>query len=817
MSKFTEWDGLSFFNSGTNSSCGVAVLFNPTFNFKLLDTKRDYDGRILSLKFSFQNQIFNIVNIYAPNIPTCRKTFFANLHTFIFSGAQLCIAGDYNCVVNNLDKQGGNINNGFEGKDEIFTLMKDFHLVDFWRLKNPGARMYSWYSSDLSVACRLDRFLISKTSISLARSCEYSVCPLSDHDCVTLKFSLFSLRHKSLWKFDNAILKDASFREQLNELLSIWENRVNWYENINLWWDALKLDIKKLSKRYCHLKQKAFLADKTKLTKEYLKLRRKALLGLDWAKKHAKTLYDKLCKLDRLESEKIKKYSRAQWIEEGEKPTRYFCNLLHRRADDNLLTTLYNEQMIEVSTHEDLKSTLVSFYSKLFTKEPTDSAIQDDLLRNVSKRVTRDQTALDQEITIEDLTNALNSLPNYKTPGSDGLTVEFYSHFWEFLGPKLVQVLNFSFYFGLLPDSQRECIIRLIHKRDDKRDLKNWRPISLLNVDYKLCAKVLSQRLQLFLDQIVHDNQSCSVPGRKITSNLILIRDMLDYISTKNCPAILVNIDQEKAFDRVDWDFLFRLLHHYGFGDNFIRWVRLLYTNISSCIICNGDLTIPFRPTRGVRQGCSLSPLLYILVAEVLGCNIRACNNVEGFRIPGGSPFKLTQYADDTTCFVHDLFSLQKLLDLTDKYGRGTGAKLNVSKTEAMWLGSHTGRVDKPLGLKWVTTMKVLGVYFGDNAVNANWDKRVTAFKKVTDLWLRRNLTVKGRVVIANTFGLSKFYYIAKILIPPSSILDKIRKILVNFVWHGKAHLVSQDVCRLPFKQGGLRPVSNVELFMCRI
>ena len=107
-------------------------------------------------------------------------------------------------------------------------------------------------------------------------------------------------------------------------------------------------------------------------------------------------------------------------------------------------------------------------------------------------------------------------------------------------------------------------------------------------------------------------------------------------------------------------------------------------------------------------------------------------------RIPGGSPFKLTQYADDTTCFVHDLFSLQKRLDLTDKYGRGTGAKLNVSKTEAMWLGSHTGRVDKPLGLKWVKTMKVLGVYFGDNAVNANWDKRVTAFKKVTDLWLRR-------------------------------------------------------------------------------
>ena len=154
------------------------------------------------------------------------------------------------------------------------------------------------------------------------------------------------------------------------------------------------LYIKKFSKRYCHLKQKAFIADKTKLTKEYLKLRKKALLGFDWAKRHAKRLYDKLCKFDRLESEKLKKCSRAQWIEEGEKPIRYFYNLLYCRADDNLFSTFYNEQMNEVSTHENLKSTLVSFYSKLFTKESSDSAIQDNLLRNVSKRVTCDQTIL---------------------------------------------------------------------------------------------------------------------------------------------------------------------------------------------------------------------------------------------------------------------------------------------------------------------------------------------------------------------------------------------------------------------------------------
>ena len=516
-------------------------------------------------------------------------------------------------------------------------------------------------------------------------------------------------------------------------------------------------------------------------------------------------LFEKLGKLDCYNAQKVKTYSRARWIEEGEKPTRYFCSLLHQRSDENSFSSLFDAQNFEAFNHDDLKDVLVSFYSGLFTKESIDHQVQDDLLLNVTMRIdSKDQSHLENDITLDELTNAVKSLPNFKAPGSDGLTVEFYSSFWNFFGPKLVSVFNYSFAVGLLPESQRESIIRLIHKRDDRRYLKNWRPISLLNADYKLCAKVLAERLRKLLSQIIHTNQSCSVPGRKIISNLILIRDMFDYISDKNCPAILVSLDQEKAFDRVDWDFTFKLLDHFGFGENFVAWIKLLYTNISCRIICNGDLTDRFYPSRGVRQGCPLLPLLYILVAEVLGCNIRASNSIEGFRLPGGPLFKLVQYADDTTCFVHDLFSLQKLLDLTNTYGSGTGAKLNLSKTEVMWLGKYANRADKPLGLNCVNKMKILGVSFGDDADNDNWNKRVLVFKKLTDLWLQRNLSVKGRVVIANTLGLSKFYYIAKVLIPPNPIIMKIKKILINFVWHGKAHLVSQDVCHLPLKQGGL-------------
>ncbi len=165
-----------------------------------------------------------------------------------------------------------------------------------------------------------------------------------------------------------------------------------------------------------------------------------------------------------------------------------------------------------------------------------------------------------------------------------------------------------------------------------------------------------------------------------------------------------MSLDQEKAFDGVNRIFLHNPLERFGFGPSFRGWISTLYDGANMRIIVNGFLTEAVPLGRGVRQGDSLSPLLYILCVESLACKVRDCPDVDGFLLPGarGTQYKVGLYADDTTSFVKYVRSLEKLFDVIRIYERGSGAKLNVSKTDAMWLGTWCSRMDEPLGLTLV-------------------------------------------------------------------------------------------------------------------
>ena len=221
-----------------------------------------------------------------------------------------------------------------------------------------------------------------------------------------------------------------------------------------------------------------------------------------------------------------------------------------------------------------------SSYLNFFTACSTDTDTQRDLLSNITHTLPPGEvSSCEGPLSSDEVFAALNGMARGKTPGSDGLPAEFYLAFWDTLSGDLVDVLNASFQSGLLSKSQRTAIISLSFKKGDRLLHKNWRPISLLNVDYKLCARALAGRLLKVIHHVVSPDQTCGVPGRYIGENVALLRDMVDLANERDLPVAILSLDQEKAFDRVDWQFLFSTLSAMGFGHTFISWVKLLYSN----------------------------------------------------------------------------------------------------------------------------------------------------------------------------------------------------------------------------------------------
>ena len=290
----------------------------------------------------------------------------------------------------------------------------------------------------------------------------------------------------------------------------------------------------------------------------------------------------------------------------------------------------------------------------------------------------------------------LKNMESNKTPATDGIPVEFYKVFWNDIKPFFLASINASHAKGLLSISQRRGLLTLIPKKDKALCyIKNWRPISLLNCDYKIAAKSIANGIKRTLPSVINSDQTGFQKNWFIGETILLLNSILSYTDIEKIPGLLLFIDFEKAFDTLEWSFIEKTLKYYNFGDSLILWIKLFYTDISSSIQNNGWSSDFFTLSRGVRQGCPLSPYLFILCAEILRAAVRRDTLIRGIQI-SDNECKISQYADDTTLILDGTrSSIERSFVLLNIFAKLSGLKVNYEKTEALWIGSFKNRTDK--------------------------------------------------------------------------------------------------------------------------
>jgi len=828
----SDWEGDVYMSHGTHNSRGVCILISSKVNYDLLTEYKDEDGRVVIIEISVNERKLTLCSSYAFNddIPEFFASIIKRLDESEYES--LIWGGDHNVVLNiDLDKDGGLPKTHEKCKNLINTWKDENEIDDIWRIQHPNMRRYTWRSHIKPIVrTRLDFFL---TSVNIStRITKSDILPgfSSDHAAPQIVMDIKKPNSgKGFWKLNTELLKDVTYKEKIINCITETKLDNPGTEDVLLW-DTIKCRVRGTSVKYSSIKKK----ERENKFKDLENLLIKAKEGLDIYPQAMfphihRCLHTKIQGINTDINDYIaaKTYghfirSRTAYYEEGEKNTKYFLSLEKKRGDSKSIKYLLKEDGTSISEPQQILEEEKRFYTKLYTSNRSHIIdfveLKQRFVENMAipKLGVQDALYMTRDISEDELWKCISLSPDNKSPGTDGLSNEFYKCFWEHIKEDLLNSIKSSLKNGSLSISQRQGIISLIPKANkDLSYLKNWRPISLLNQDYKLIARFLAERCKAHLSGLVSNDQNGFVPGRYIGINIHRILNLIELCKINNVRGLLLNIDFEKAFDCIEWDFVYTALELFGFPSIFIDWVKVLYNNISACVINNGKYCAFFNLYRGVRQGCPLSPYLFVLAAEILSLYIKQKGNIEGIVI-GKYNFLISQFADDTSlAIIGEPKNVYQCFKVLNEFESVSGLKVNVAKTEAMGLGGFDEPICKELNIQWVnSTTRVLGIQIAREAntlVAVNYENIIDKIKAKLNVWRRRNLSIIGKINIIKCLGISQIvFYLTMLPSPGITFLKELEKTLFEFIWNGGPDRIKRNTLIGPLDLGG---VGMVDVF----
>lgn len=800
---------------------GVAILIRKNVFFNTEKVVKDKEGRYIMVKGTIGENRFTFLNLYAPN-EDC-PLFFKKIASKLADEGEgiIVVGGDYNCVLNsNIDRLPADKGPRTRKSVTLLGMMDGLGLIDVWRYQHPRDRDYTYRSQVHGSYSRLDMFLISKVDIHKVTECRIEPITLSDHSPIKIKINLDQEKQFRYWRLNVSILNDPIIQQELrNKLKEYMEINDNGEANLSLLWDTAKAVMRG------HIIQ---ITSRIKKQREARRLELETLIGR-LEKEHKKSrdrntlelLKQERQKLDELltyKAEGMLRFVKRKYYEMGNKASRLLAFQLRKAQSNRVVSKIkHPDTNVITSNPKEIAEAFAAYYKKLYEcqelagkTEKITKFLDSIHLNSLSKM---EAEVMCSPITVKEIIGIIKNLKNSKSPGADGFSGEYYKVFVDELAPILCRVYNYALNEKNPPKTWSEAIISVIHKDGkDPTQCMGYRPISLLCQDLKILTSILANRIQIHICKLVNPDQTGFITGRQGTNNVRRALNLQSIASDRDTPSMLLSLDAEKAFDRLDWIFLKETLAHMGFNETFLSWLDVFYTNPKSRVRVNGHCSKFFDLGRGTRQGDALSPALFALSIEPLAELIRSNHLIQGIRDEGGDQHKIALYADDVLLFIENpVDSIPALLQNLDEYGLLSGYKVNPSKSEAIMVsGAWPSQLDDVVtfrrsqqGFRYlgaILTPKITQLY------QANYKKIFETFKNDLARWDVLPLSLFGRVETVKMNILPRLLFLFQSLPVwiPSSAFNMLDKLISKFIWQNKKPRVRLKLLTLEKNKGGL-------------
>ncbi len=821
---------------------GVAFAINKRLvDEASIKTKNIRNGRAIMIELNRANaRRLRILNVYAPNDPTDNANFWTSLKSEMTRGGTEkpeLMLGDFNMVENPMDRLPAR-RDADRQVEELRSLLTTLDMVDGLRTWDPNWRTFTYMQSATGSQSRLDRIYLKRELSKCAENWEIHQPGLrTDHMTATVSIANYSAPYvgEGRWTIPEVLRKDKIFLDNLKnlglaaqkELADMGERTVNL--NAQIIYAGFKADLKKMARKRAKQSIPRLKREIDALTKDIEEATMRKDSPEEEIVVNTAILKERLAKLEERRFGQARANVAANdWIK-GETVSKYWTKLNATPRPCTTINELADPAAEDISSRysartERMAEIAKEHYDGIQDDGEIDSidhraAVKNSVEELEAKVSTSEKGKMAKKVSRGEVECAIKCAATGKAAGLDGIPAEL----WKLCAQRaerdgakddpafdivgmMKKVFNDIETHGVCEGTEfADGWICPIYKKKDQREIANYRPITILNADYKILTKILANRVAEVAANLIHPDQAGFVPGRRIMDHIRLSKLMIDYAEAEEENGMIIALDQEKAYDKINHNYLWAVLKRMNFPENLIETIKSLYKSAESSVMVNGVLSRKFRITRGVRQGDPMSCLLFDLAIEPLACAIRK-SEMQGFAIPGTTERLIaTLFADDTTTYLSESDNYGVLDRILKKWCCAARAKFNDEKTEYIPIGTTEFResiLDRtstctlartlPVGAKIVedgSAVRSLGAWIG-NRVNEEtpWAPIMSTIEKRLMKWAQRNPTILGRKLAVGMEVAGRTQFLATTQEMPAKVTRKLEKMVVDFIWKGNKH-----------------------------